>query len=191
MIRINLLPYREAIRRERRRQFYVVSALMILLGAAIGLIGHLFMSARIDHQESRNRFLQSEISGLDKEIAEIARLRSQIDALIARKQVIETLQDDRVQPVHMFNNLVAHMPDGVSLRKLTQTGSRITVQGQAQSNARVSHLMRSLDSAPAMSDPILVEVKSVVDQGRRMSDFTLSVGLKRPEEDSGQAGGAN
>lgn len=187
MIRINLLPYREAIRRERRRQFYVVSALMILLGAAIGLVGHLFMSARIDHQESRNRLLQAEITSLNQEIAEIARLRSQIDALIARKQVIETLQGNRVQPVHMFNDLVAHLPDGVYIRKLTQTGSRIAVEGQAQSNARVSHLMRSFGDAPTMSDPILVEVKSVVDQGRRMSDFNLNIGLKRPDGEAGAA----
>lgn len=182
MIRINLLPYRELIRRERRRQFYVVSGLMLALGAAIGLVGHLFMAGKIDQQETRNRFLQTEIASLDTEIAEIARLRAQIDALVSRKQVIETLQENRVQPVYMFNELVTHVPDGVFVRSLTQSGGRITLSGQAQSNARVSHLMRSLESAPTMSNPILVEVKSINDQGRRLSDFTLSVGLTRPDQ---------
>jgi type IV pilus assembly protein PilN len=182
MIRINLLPYREIIRTERRRQFYVVSGLMVALGAAIGLVGHLFMAGKVDQQEARNRFLQAEISSLNTQISEIARLRTQIDALVSRKQVIETLQENRVQPVYMFNELVTHVPDGVFVRSLRQSGSRITLSGHAQSNARVSHLMRSLESAPTMSNAILVEVKSINDQGRRLSDFTLSVGLTRPDE---------
>lgn len=186
-IRINLLPYREAIRRERRRQFYVLSALMIALGAAIGLVGHLFITSQIERQEARNRLLQNEIASLDKQIAEIARLRSQIDALIARKQVIETLQGNRVQAVHMFNDLVSQVPDGVYIRTVKQSGNRITLNGRAQSNARVSHLMRSLEASPTMADPILIEVKSVSDQGRRLSEFTLSVGLVQPD-DQGEAG---
>jgi len=186
-IRINLLPYREAIRRERRRQFYVLSALMIALGAAIGLVGHLFITSQIERQEARNRLLQTEIASLDKQIAEIARLRSQIDALIARKQVIETLQGNRVQAVHMFNDLVSQVPDGVYIRTVKQSGNRITLNGRAQSNARVSHLMRSLEASPTMADPILIEVKSVSDQGRRLSEFTLSVGLVQPD-DQGEAG---
>ncbi|MDX5364604.1 MAG: PilN domain-containing protein [Pseudazoarcus pumilus] len=181
MIRINLLPYREVIRRERRRQFYVVSGLMVALGAAIGLVGHLYMTGKVEHQEGRNQFLRAEIATLNTQIAEIARLRAQIDALVARKQVIETLQENRVQSVYMFNDLVTHVPDGVFVRTLSQSGNRITLSGNAQSNARVSHLMRSLESAPTMSSPILVEVKSITDQGRRLSDFTLSVGLNRPD----------
>lgn len=187
-IQINLLPYREAIRRERRRQFFVVSALMIALGAVIGLAGHMVMSGKIDHQEARNRILQTEIASLNGEIAEIARLRSQIDALIARTQVIENLQGDRVRPVYMFNDLVAQLPEGVYIKTLRQSGSRVTLNGHAQSNARVSHLMRSLDASPTLSDPILIEVKSVSDQGRRLSDYTLSVGLTRPAEEQADAG---
>lgn len=187
-IQINLLPYREAIRRERRRQFFVVSALMIALGAVIGLAGHMVMSGKIDHQEARNRILQTEIASLNAEIAEIARLRSQIDALIARTQVIENLQGDRVRPVYMFNDLVAQLPEGVYIKTLRQSGNRVTLNGHAQSNARVSHLMRSLDASPTLSDPILIEVKSVSDQGRRLSDYTLSVGLTRPAEEQADAG---
>lgn len=180
MIRINLLPYRELIRRERRRQFYTVSALMVALGAGIGFAGHMYMASKIEHQESRNSLLQTEIRSLDAEIKEIAGLRAQIDALIARKQVIETLQGNRVQPVYMFNDLVARIPDGVYLRTLRQVGNRITINGHAQSNARVSHLMRSLAESPTLADPVLIEVKSVNSEGRRLSEFTLSVGLVQP-----------
>ncbi|AUN93580.1 PilN domain-containing protein [Pseudazoarcus pumilus] len=182
MIHINLLPYREIRRRERRIQFYVVSGLMIALGAAIGLVGHLYMSGRVDYQEGRNEFLRAEIRKLDAEIAEIRRLRAQIDALVARKQVIETLQGDRVQPVYMFNDLVAQLPDAVYFRSLRQSGTRVTLNGHAQSNARVSHLMRSLDASPTMTNPGLVEVKSVSAGGRRLSEFTLNIRLDRPPE---------
>jgi type IV pilus assembly protein PilN len=190
-IRINLLPYRELLRRERRQRFYLVSGLMIGLGVAIGIVGHLLMAGKIEHQESRNRFLQAEIKTLEAEIKEIANLRSQINALIARKQVIETLQGNRVQPVHMFNDLAAQIPEGAYVRTLRQSGSRVTLNGHAQSNARVSHLMRSLDATPTMTNPALAEVKAVNSGGRRLSEFTLSVGLVRlpvPGAESTSAG---
>ena len=179
-IQINLLPYRELLRRERRQRFYVVAGLMVGLGVAIGVAGHLLMAGKIEHQESRNRFLQAEIKTLEAEIKEIANLRSQINALIARKQVIETLQGNRVQPVHMFNDLVAQIPEGAYVRTLRQSGGRVTLNGHAQSNARVSHVMRSLDASPTMANPALAEVKAVSSGGRRLSEFTLSVGLVRP-----------
>ena len=187
MIRINLLPHREAKRRERRKQFYVTAGLMIALGATIGLAGHLVIQGRIDHQTSRNKLLQSEIRALDKQLIEIQDLRTKIDALIARKQVIETLQRDRAQPVFMFNDLIAQLPEGVYLRTLRQQGARITLTGHAQSHARVSHLMRSFEEGPTMADPQLVEVKSVSVDKRRLSDFTLSVGLVSPPEDDGES----
>lgn len=187
MIRINLLPHRETKRRERRKQFYVTAGLMIALGATIGLAGHLVIQGRIDHQTSRNKLLQTEIRALDKQLTEIQDLRAKIDALIARKQVIETLQRDRAQPVFMFNDLIAHLPEGVYLRTLRQQGARITLTGHAQSNARVSHVMRSFEEGPTMADPQLVEVKSVSVDKRRLSDFTLSVGLVRPPEGEGES----
>lgn len=187
MIRINLLPYREIRRRERRIQFYVVSGLMIALGAGIGLIGHLFMAGKIEHQEGRNNVLKAEIKKLDVEIAEIRRLRSQIDALLARKRVIETLQGNRAQPVYMFNDLVAQLPEAIYFRSLRQSGSRVTLNGHAQSNSRVSHLMRSLEASPTMYGPGLVEVKSVVSGGRRLSEFTLNIRLNRPPEPAAPA----
>lgn len=191
MLRINLLPHREEKRRERRRQFYVVSGLMLVLGAVIGLAGHLYMSGLIDRQQARNDFLKGEIRKLDTEIAEIRRLRSQIDALLARKEVIEGLQGARVQPVHLFNDLVAQMPEGVYLRSLSQEGARVTLNGHAQSNARVSHLMRSLDVSEFIDNPGLIEVKSAVVDARRLSDFTLNIQLVRPASDEAAEEGAN
>lgn len=187
MIRINLLPHREIKRRQRRTQFFVVSGLMVALGAAIGLVGHLFMAGRVDNQESRNNFLKAEIRTLDTELAEIRRLRSQIDALVARKQVIETLQANRLQPVHMFNDLVSQLPEGVYLRSVRQSGSRITLNGHAQSNARVSNLMRSMDESPYIANPGLVEVKTAVVAGRRLSEFTLNLQLVRPQPEAKDA----
>lgn len=187
MIRINLLPHRETKRRERRKQFYVTAGLMVALGATIGLAGHLVMQGRIDHQTSRNKLLQTEIKALDKQLTEIQDLRAKIDALIARKEVIETLQRDRAQPVYLFNGLIAQMPEGIQLHTLRQQGTRIVLTGRAQSNARVSHLMRSFEEGPTMADPRLIEIKSVSEDKRRLSAFTLNVGLVRPQHDDDEA----
>jgi len=179
MMRINLLPHREARRRMRRQQFFSVAGLMLLLGGVIGLGGHLFMSSQVSQQQERNRFIQSEISDLDRQIEDISRLRGQIDALLARKQVIESLQADRAQVVHLLNELVLRMPEGVNLQTMRQTNDRVTLVGRAQSNARVSHLMRNLDASPYLTRPGLVEVRSVSTAERRLSEFTLNIHLQR------------
>lgn len=187
MIRINLLPHRELKRRERRQQFYVVSALMVGLGLAVGVLVHTVMSGYIERQERKNEFFKAEIAKLDAQIAEIRRLREQIDALVARKQVIEALQSNRAETVHLFNELAKRMPEGIYLRSIKQNGPRIALVGYAQSNSRVSHLMRSLDESPFLEQPGLVEVKAATLNGRRVSEFSLNIGIERPtaEEDGG------
>ncbi|NMG71508.1 PilN domain-containing protein [Parazoarcus communis] len=180
MIRINLLPHREEKRKERRQQFYVVSLGMILLGGAIALLVHMVYAGYIERQESKNAFLKAEITKLNAQIAEIRTLRQQIDALLARKQVIESLQSHRAETVHLFNELARNMPDGVYLKTARQSGQRVTLTGIAQSNARVSSLMRSLDESPFLQNPGLVEVKSATVAGRRVSEFTLTIGIERP-----------
>lgn len=186
MIRINLLPHRELKRRERRQQFYVVSGLMVLAGLAVGVLVHSVIAGYVERQERRNDIFKTEIRKLDGEIAEIKRLREQIDALLARKQVIESLQTTRAQSVHLLNELGTRLPDGVFLKSIKQTGAKIALAGYAQSNSRVSHLMRNLDESPFFEQPNLIEVKTANLNNRRVSEFALNVGIESPATQEGQ-----
>jgi type IV pilus assembly protein PilN len=181
MIRINLLPHRELRRKERRQRFFALIGLVLLVGVGIGLVVHLIISGYIDSQESRNTAFKTDIAKLDKDIAEIKRLQEQIDALLARKKVIESLQSYRAETVHVFNELARLVPEGVVLKSLKQTGLKIELKGQAQSNARVSTLMRNLDGSPYLESPQLVEIKSASVDNRRVGDFVLNVSIERPK----------
>jgi type IV pilus assembly protein PilN len=189
MARINLLPYREERRKRARQHFFVVGGGTAIVGALIVVAMHGFYAAKIDTQVERNRFLKSEIAKLDKEIAEINKLKDEIQALLARKQVIETLQTDRAQTVHLLDELVRQMPEGVYLKSVTQKGMSVNVVGYAQSNARVSTLMRNIESSPWLAKPGLVEVKATTIEKRRVSEFNLNFELKRAEaKDAKDAG---
>jgi len=185
MIRINLLPHREIKRKERRQQFYVVSGLMIVLGLVIAFAVHTVIGGFIERQDRKNQIFKTEIAKLDKEIAEIKRLREQIDALLARKRVIESLQSDRAQTVHVLNEMARQMPEGIYLKSIKQTARLITLVGYAQSNARVSHLMRALDESPYLTQPKLVEIKAATVDGRRVGEFTLNITIEQPKEEQG------
>ena len=180
--RINLLPHREERRKRARQHFYVVAGGAAVVGVLIVVAVHGFYAAKIDTQLQRNSFLKTENAKLDKEIAEIRKLRDEIQALLARKQVIETLQADRAQTVHMLEQLVRQMPEGVYVRSVSQKGMRLHLQGYAQSNARVSTLMRNIEASPWLQNPGLVEVKAATVDKRRVSEFNLHLGLKRPTE---------
>lgn len=186
MIRINLLPHREEKRKERRQQFYVFSGLMAGLGAAIWMLVHMVNAGELDRQVGRNQFFQQKIEALDKEIAEIKDLRGQIDRLLARKQVIETLQSNRAETVHMLNELAVRLPSGVFLTALSQTGDKITLRGFAQSNARISNLMQSLNESPFMerSEVVKSEIfkgdgKSDALKNRRAYEFEINVYIEK------------
>jgi type IV pilus assembly protein PilN len=185
MIRINLLPHRELKRRERRQQFYVVSGGMIAVGLAIAVLVHTVIGGYVERQERKNAFLRGEIAKLDQQIADIQRLREQIDALLARKQVIESLQANRADVVHLMNELVRRLPEGIYLKSIKQNGDTVVLDGYAQSNARVSNLMRSLDESPFLEQPVLVEVKAATANNRKVSEFILNIGLERPKVDEG------
>lgn len=187
MIRINLLPHREQARKERRQQFVSLAVLMVLAGAALWFVGSVLIGQKIDSQASSNEFLKSEIASLDKDIAEIARLKEQTQSLLARKQVIESLQGNRTQTVVVFNELVRQMPEGVFIKSLKQTGSGINITGYAQSNARVSQLMRNLDASPIFEKPVLQEIKAANFNRRQVGEFNLDVSIERPpaEDSSG------
>jgi len=188
MIRINLLPHREQKRQARQRQFVSVSIGLTVLGLALVALGWVILGSQIEIQESRNSLLKTEISKLDEQIKEIDKLREQTQALLARKQVVETLQANRTEAVHVLDQMVRQLPDGIYLKSLKQTGAKITLVGYAQSSARVSTLMRNIDSSPWLQSPELVEIKSVtspVTKDLRINEFTLNVQIKQaapPEE---------
>ena len=179
MIRINLLPHREEKRKARRQQFWLLAAVAAISGLVVWFVGHSVIAGYVESQEEKNVFLKEQIAELDKEIAEIKGLREQAEALLSRKQVIESLQVNRTEIVQIFNELANQMPEGVYLRALKQTGSRINLVGYAQSNARVSNLMRNLEASPNLERADLVEVKAATLNNRRVSEFSLNVSIER------------
>jgi len=179
VIRINLLPHREEKRKARRQQFVLLAALTALAGLLVWFVGHSIITGYVEGQEAKNAFLKREIAVLDKEISEIKGLREQAEALLSRKQVIESPQTNRTETVQIFNELAQQMPEGVYLKSLKQTGAKINLIGYAQSNARVSNLMRNLEASPHLERADLVEVKAAVMNTRRVSEFNLNVNIER------------
>jgi type IV pilus assembly protein PilN len=177
--RINLLPHRAERRKRAKQHFFVVSGGTAVIGVLIVGLMHSYYAERISMQEGRNVFLKTEIAKLDKEIAEINKLRDEIQALLARKQVIETLQADRAQTVHLLDELVKQTPEGVFLKSVRQSGPRVQLLGYAQSNARVSTLMRNIESSKWLGSPELIEVKAAPFDKRKVSEFTMFLSLKR------------
>jgi len=175
MIRINLLPHRELKRAARRRQFnfMLVAALASAIGVAV--LGQTLISARQANQETRNRYLEQEIAKLDIQIGEIKKIREQTQALLERKQVVETLQSNRTEVVHLFDEMIRQLPEGLYLKAIKQSGGRVQLQGYTQSSARVSSLMRNLDASPWFEDPKLVEIKAATVNNLRANEFNLSV----------------
>src|SRR5450631_4430838 len=190
MVRINLLPHREQKRQARQRQFVSLAIGLAVLGIAVVGLVHVVIAARIDNQGSRNKLLQEEIAKLDEQIKEIDKLREQTQALLARKQIVETLQANRTEAVHLLDQLVRQLPDGLYLRSVKQTGGRVTLSGYAQSNARVSTLMRNIESSPWLTLPELVEIKSVALDKQKVNEFTLNLQIKRQAEANPGAPGA-
>ena len=181
MIRINLLPHRAEKRRARQIQFVSLCVISAILAAVVVGLVHVAISARIDYQQSRNNYLKAETAKLDKQIAEIKKLRKQTKALLARKEVVENLQSTRSDVVHLMDQMLRILPDGVYLRSLNQKGNKIHLVGYAQSNARVSTLMRAIADSPWLDSPHLVEIHAASAGGNRVNQFTLDFNLtKKP-----------
>lgn len=187
MIRINLLPYRAEKRRARRQQFYVLLGMVSALAGLIVFLGYSVISGYITSQEAKNDFLKKEIVVLDKQIDQIRRLKEQTQALLARKQIIESLQRDRAEAVRLLSELAKQMPEGVYIRALKQEGVNVSLTGYAQSNARVSTLMRNIETSPWLEKPQLIEIKAVMLDKRRLNEFSMTAALKRaPVENGGK-----
>ena len=184
-LRINQLPHREQKRQARQRQFISLALSLAVLGLAMVALVHGILAAGIENQNARTTLLKQEIAKLDEQIKEIDRLREQISGVLSRKQVVETLQANRSEAVHLLDQLVRQLPDGIYLRNVKQVGAKVTVTGYAQSNARVSTLMRNIEASPWLSNPELVEIKLVPapgtpkDRDQKINEFVLSFLVKR------------
>jgi len=188
MARINLLPWREKLRKQRRREFGVMT-LGALVVTLLGLgYWHWYNQGLIDNQRDRNRFLEKEIATVDKQIREIKELEKTRRKLIARMKVIEDLQVSRPQIVHLFDELVTVVPDGAFLSLAKQTGKNLVLNGRAQSNARVSTYMRNIEASPWLNKPTLRIIEHK-DQDRKKavgSTFRLELVQVVPKEDPAQ-----
>ncbi|WP_435102950.1 PilN domain-containing protein [Arhodomonas sp. AD133] len=173
--KINLLPWREAARKRREREFYVMLGIAAAIGAGIWFAVHTHLAGRIDYQERRNDLLRQEIAKLDRQIVKIRELEETKERLIARMNVIQELQQGRPQIVHLFQQFVATLPQGLYLSTLREKGDDITITGVAESNARVSSYMENLEGSPWLQDPDLTVIEVRDRNGHRVSDFTLTV----------------
>lgn len=186
MIRINLLPHRELARAARRRQFNVLLGMTVAAGVVAVLLGHSIIAAGQSKQEARNAFLQQEIAKLDVQIGEIKKIREQTQALLERKQVVETLQSNRTEVVHLFDQMIRLLPEGLYLKSFKQAGDVITMTGYTQSSARVSTMMRNLDDSPWFESTRLVEIKAATVNNLRANEFVLTVKQTRQQADDSQ-----
>jgi len=184
MVRINLLPHRELKRKRQRDAFAALSVMTLLVGGAIVFAVYAVIGSHIEQQQGRNSYLDGEIAKLDKEIEEIRKLREQTQAMLARKKVVETLQANRSEAVHLLDQLVRQLPEGVYLKSVKQGGSIVNVSGFAQSNARVSSLLRNLEASPWLEQPSLVEIKAASAGNTRLSEFSINVRLTRTVSDA-------
>jgi type IV pilus assembly protein PilN len=183
-IRVNLLPHREMRRRRQQKQFLITLGAVVALAAAIWLMVHTTLSSSYDNQLQRNKYLTDEIAKLDKEIEDIKKLRELTAALLSRKKVVETLQSNRAEVVHLLDELARQLPEGIYLKAIKQTGSRVTINGFTQSQARVSTLMRNLEASPHLENANLVEIKAVTAPGSRVNEFILNVSVARAKEEA-------
>ena len=197
MILINLLPHREAARKRRREVFFLTLGLAALAGVLLCGALYSWYLAQIDSQRGRNTFLQTEITRLDGQIKDIATLQAEITSLKARQTAVEDLQGNRNLPVYLLSELVKQLPDGVYIKSLTQENQTVMITGIAQSNERVSELLRNFaNNSPWLSRPELVEITagtvalSPRDQ-RRVSNFSMRVEISRASDSKASASSAS
>lgn len=189
MTKINLLPWREERRQELKRQFFVILFGMALLGAGSVYLVEMSVQSQIEYQNSRNAFVEAETKKLEAQIKEIQEIKKKRERLVERMNVIQDLQGNRPVIVHMFDQLAKTIPDGVFYRSLKVEGNKLTLEGLAESNNRVSNLMRNLDSSPLFVDPSLSKVAASMRDDEKWSAFSLVVKQGVPEVgESAEAG---
>jgi len=187
MAKINLLPWRQARRQERQKGFYALLGLSAAIGLVIAFAVISFFDGKVTNQNNRNDFLKTEIAALEVQITEIETLEAQRDDLLQRKQVIEELQASRSQMVHLFDELVRTIPDGVKLNSIRQVGQQLTLAGTAQSNARVSSYMRALQQSGWVTSPALSIIEAKGDDRSMPFVFELKVMLTQPKPEGAES----
>ena len=183
MAQINLLPWREERRQQLKKDFLISIALVLALGAAMVLLADRVVNGQIDYQNARNQYLTEHIKELDKMVAEIKELERRRNQLIERMRVIQELQGNRPIIVRVMDQLVRTVPDGVFYQSLSTKGGKITINGVAESNNRVSSLMRQLDASDWLAEPNLDKVTAAPQFGDQANTFSLTVKIKAPSAD--------
>jgi type IV pilus assembly protein PilN len=192
MIRVNLLPHREEKRKRRQQQFLVLAGIAAGFGLLVAAAVWVFLDRQVDQQLQNVAYMKGEIAKLDKQIEEIRKIREETASLLAKKQVVEGLQSNRSEPVQLLDQLLRQLPEGVYLKAVRQTGAKVNVTGYAQSNARVSTLMRNLGASPYLENPELVEIRAVAapdKSGSRVNEFNMNISIKRAQADAANAPG--
>jgi type IV pilus assembly protein PilN len=181
MAKINLLPWREELRKQKLREFYVMIGGAVFITVGVIVLIHTQLNGVITFQQARNTYIQNEIKQVEGKIKEISDLEKQKELLISRMRIIERLQRNRPEVVHLFDELAKQVPSGLHLKKLTEKDRKLTMQGIAQSNARVSAFMRSLDSSRWFADPSLEVIQATKGNDNRR-EFTLVVKQESPSD---------
>jgi len=191
MIRVNLLPHRQLKREARQREFGLMAGVAAIGAAVIVFMGLTYIESQVNAQAERNARLDAAIVVLDKEIADIKDLKDQISIMLDRKQVVENLQTDRSQSVIILDELSRQLPEGMYFKSIKQQGRVITLEGVADTNARIATLVRNLSSSNWLESPNLIEIKAESVNGLKQNAFTMNVSIKasKPENDSAQAQG--
>ena len=187
-IRINLLPHRQIRKARLQRLFAIMAAVVVAVGLVVVVLGQMYLANAKSVQDRRNAFLKVEIVKLDKQIAEIKELKEKTKDLLDRKNVVESLQSNRDEAVHLFDELARRLPDGLYLKSVKQTADMVALSGYAQSSARVSSLMRNLQEAALFEEPVLVEVKAAQVGPLRVNEFAMNVKISKAAEATPEAG---
>lgn len=190
MIRVNLLPHREEKRKRRQQQFIGILVFSLLLGLVAAGAVWFFLDQQVQQQQANVAYMKGEIGKLDKQIEEIRKIREETASLLAKKQVVEGLQSNRSEPVQLLDQLLRQLPEGIYLKAIKQAGVKVNVIGYAQSNARVSTLMRNLGASPYLENPELVEIKAVLldnNPNKRVNEFSMNISVKRAKAEEGKS----
>ncbi len=183
MATINLLPWREERREELKKEFLIMLVIVALLSAGVIFLWQSMLNSAIDSQSARNQVLQRSISQLDEQVKEISALKKRKKELVERMKVIQSLQGNRPAIVHIFDEIVRTLPDGVYFKSISRKDDQIIIKGVAESNNRVSSLMRQLDASEWFTSPNLQEVKASKEMGGNGNDFELIVDIISPESE--------